>query len=102
MNVVSLEEKRREREPHASGTAKCMACKYEWEAVAPLGTYILTCPSCETKKGMWKYPFGAPVGSRYLSCVVCGAEHQYTYILRGARYVRCAGCGADMTTSFFS
>ena len=102
MSVISLEEKRREREPHSHGTAKCMNCKHEWEAVVPTGTHVLDCPQCESHRGMWKYPFAAPVGSAYLSCANCDSEHLYTYIMQGARYVRCASCGSDMTSSFFT
>lgn len=42
-NVIAFPEK---DEPHISGAARCLSCKHEWLAVAPVGTYILECPSC--------------------------------------------------------
>lgn len=32
--------------PHLSGKARCLACRNEWVAVTPVGTWTLLCPSC--------------------------------------------------------
>lgn len=33
--------------PHQAGLARCLACKNEWPAVAPVGTTTLNCPECD-------------------------------------------------------
>lgn len=43
-------------DPHISGKAHCIACKHEWVSVAPVGTVWLTCPECQTEKGLMKFP----------------------------------------------
>jgi Zn finger protein HypA/HybF involved in hydrogenase expression len=45
-NVVDLAAKRAENTPHASGEARCLDCKYEYVAVAPLGVTWMECPKC--------------------------------------------------------
>jgi hypothetical protein len=49
-NVVQLGDYR----PHVTGMARCLACKHEWAAVAPIGTVELECPECSTFKGLFK------------------------------------------------
>lgn len=49
--IVSLEEERKARSPHLVGAAICIGCKHKWEAVAPIGTIDLECPSCSLPKG---------------------------------------------------
>jgi DNA-directed RNA polymerase subunit RPC12/RpoP len=53
-NVVSLADKRAEKQPHKAGMARCLNCKHEWAAVAPIGTTDLECPNCATYQGMFK------------------------------------------------
>jgi hypothetical protein len=53
-NVVDLEARRIERTPHRSGFARCLNCKYEWVAVAPVGTCSLECSQCATMQGVFK------------------------------------------------
>jgi len=43
-DVVYLE--RGKDAPHLSGKARCLACRYEWVAVCPVGTHVLECPEC--------------------------------------------------------
>lgn len=50
--IVSLAESR----PHIAGLAKCLACEYEWAAVAQVGTLTLDCPKCGCQRGVLKYP----------------------------------------------
>jgi hypothetical protein len=38
MPVISLLQLKKDREPHLSGMARCLACRHEWVAVAPVGT----------------------------------------------------------------
>lgn len=51
--VVSLAAAREERTPHLEGRAECAGCRHEWHAVAPVGTFVLSCPSCRTDKGFF-------------------------------------------------
>lgn len=48
--VLSLSDARQEREPHLSGLARCVACRHEWVAVAPVGAHELECPECTATK----------------------------------------------------
>jgi len=50
--VVNLDDYR----PHLSGAAICLACKYEWWVVAPVGTVFFECPRCECFKGTFQNP----------------------------------------------
>lgn len=49
--IVDFKRAREEREPHMAGAARCLGCKYEWQAVAPVGTVTLECPHCELPQG---------------------------------------------------
>lgn len=40
-----------EMEEHNVGRAKCLACRHEWEAIAPVGTIWLECPACTLERG---------------------------------------------------
>lgn len=51
--VVDLAAARAEREPHMSGKARCLDCKHEWIAVAPIGTRWLECPVCTLTRGRY-------------------------------------------------
>lgn len=92
---------REAREPHWTGTAHCLGCKHEWQAVAPLGTMWLECPKCNLPKGCPKYPFGAAEGDLILICAECGSETLTAYKRKGLFYVRCMSCGNDMTNAFY-
>ncbi len=79
-NVVDLATRRaaaKEAEgPHNSGTVLCLACKYEWQAVAPCGVYQLECPSCHTQAGVWAAPIGLPHETyTVFTCGSCGGQH---------------------------
>ena len=41
------------RKPHLAGQVTCTHCGDIWQAVAPVGTIELECPSCLTYKGLW-------------------------------------------------
>lgn len=56
MSVVEF--KRPEQiEPHGQGPARCIACKHEWQAVAPARAVELECPECRTMKGRFTHIF---------------------------------------------
>lgn len=48
--IISLQQAKAAREAkselHLCGKARCLTCKHEWQAVAPVGTTTLTCPAC--------------------------------------------------------
>lgn len=44
------------RNPHLQGAARCLACKHEWQAVAPVGATDLKCPSCACLRGVYIHP----------------------------------------------
>lgn len=46
-DVIDLDDHR----PHNSGPAKCLACKREWVATAPVGAVELECPGCGCMTG---------------------------------------------------
>lgn len=100
MTIISLAAAREERQPHWRGTAYCVGCKEEWQAVAPIGTMSLDCPACELPKGVPKYPFGADEGDLLLVCD-CGCEALTAYRRKGLFYVKCMACGTDLTHSFY-
>jgi len=41
-DVTKLDDHR----PHMTGTATCRNCQHFWQAVAPIYTFDLECPSC--------------------------------------------------------
>lgn len=46
-NVIGINSKK----PHREGLTKCLSCKHEWVAVAPVGTKWLDCPACSKQFG---------------------------------------------------
>ncbi len=75
-------------QPHISGDAKCLACGYEWMAVAPIGTIELECPECHTFKGVF-FLLTAP---DVIFVCTCGNEHFYL----GEEYPMCSKCGTEL------
>lgn len=67
MGVISLDQARKDREPHLCGMARCLACKHEWVAVEPSGTVWLDCPECSLERG------------RYIGPVQLGGEHWHCH-----------------------
>jgi hypothetical protein len=100
MTVISLAAAREERTPHWQGTARCIGCHEEWEAVAPIGTMWLECPSCGLPKGTPKHPFGGAAGDLLLTCD-CGCEALTAYKRGKLFHVKCMACGTDLTHAFY-
>ena len=44
------------RRSHKTGDARCLACRHEWTAVAPLDADWLDCPSCTLVRGRFVGP----------------------------------------------
>lgn len=100
-DVIELAAVRAEREPHLAGEARCTNCGHQWAAVAPIGTWQLECPSCETLHGLWRCHVGADDGDLTLRCK-CGCEAMTAYIDGGRKWVRCMRCGTDQTDALFN
>ena len=83
-NVVPFPEK---EYPHLSGKAFCSACDHDWEAVAPVGTVLLECPSCGTNKGRF-LEFCLPENDVYWECK-CGC---CAFVVLSNSYM-CSNCG---------
>lgn len=92
MSVVEFKRPKKEPEetqeelPHMECLARCIACKHEWHAVAPVGTVWLECPSCGTEKGVFKF-HGERSGLHW----TCACENQLFYIMEDGAY--CPNCG---------
>lgn len=66
--VVDLGAVRAERQPHLTGRAQCVGCRHEWQAVAPVGTEALECPSCGLDKGRFAEPVMAGKTTWHCHC----------------------------------
>ena len=60
-----------EHQPHMDGAAVCLHCSHTWQAVAPVGTAHLECPSCGLGKGVYARLVSP---DRYYECA-CGCRH---------------------------
>ena len=49
--VVSNVTRIADARPHLCGPAYCVDCRHKWEAVAPIGMTVMTCPNCGQNKG---------------------------------------------------
>lgn len=81
--VIGIETAR----PHLSGPARCLDCKHEFVAVAPVGTYCMTCPSCGADKAARFSMIDPPT-----DVWVCNCGNQFMLILFGGQ-VFCPNCG---------
>lgn len=50
-NVIDFSAAKAERQPHSAGNARCLDCKHEWEAIAPVGVIWMECPACSLVRG---------------------------------------------------
>lgn len=91
--VVDLQAARAERTPHVSGKARCMGCKHEWVAVAPIGMVTdLECPSCESMKGVMRFACEPADGLKWICN--CGND-LFMLTDKGAPF--CVNCGTRAT-----
>lgn len=82
--VTNLDDYR----PHGAGEAKCLACGYEWVAVAPTGTLQLECSECGLMKGVFK---GLYYPSKDDEIWVCNCGNDLFVIAK--RGIICTKCG---------
>lgn len=78
-----------EAKAHNAGPAKCLACKHEWVAVAPIGVDTFECPACGCFKGLYKGVAQRPEHLHY-TCG-CKAQSQYFHLTDLGPY--CIACG---------
>lgn len=76
--------------PWVTNKAMCLACGYEWSAVAEAGVDVLKCPNCGLKKGYMESDF-AP-NCEILECN-CGC--QLFLVTRNGIF--CPNCGEQET-----
>ena len=74
-------------EPHQQGKARCIACRHEWEAVAPVGVFWFECPNCSLCKGAMVSP---TIRDEDVWTCNCGNE-LFVFTPKGAY---CPNCGA--------
>lgn len=90
MSVVELDDYR----PHTSGPCHCAQCGYEWIGVILSGQTAITCPECNSGKGM-RSGFVFPNDVATLRCQDCEGEVSndlFTIMANGQ--MMCAHCGA--------
>lgn len=73
--------------PKYSGTARCLACKHEWEAESDDYSW-LDCPKCGTMRGMWDKLWTLPQDTQLW---VCGCDCDQFMITNIGMF--CVGCG---------
>jgi len=91
--IISLSDKKKEREPHMAGEARCIACKHEWVAVSPTGTTWLECPECHAMKGVYIHPCLkiAKEKDEYEPWWTCKCGNNLFIIYHGS--IMCPNCG---------
>ena len=70
-----------------TGPAKCLHCKYEWQAVAPAGVQDLQCPACLTMRGVFIY-FCAKQDEEVKMCHICNNTF-FQITLTGTLCINC-------------
>ena len=88
MTIIDFKTAKEERDHHLSGDAKCLACKHEWMAVAPVGAVWMECPSCTLLRGRYiahsEYP---------LDHWNCGCGCDLFHVIKDCFY--CPNCGKE-------
>lgn len=93
--VVSFELKRKEAADRATqpvfmlrGSMRCMSCKHEFEAEAPLGVQDFECEKCGLLQAKWRNPISPPANTKMW---VCRCENDLFFITPDG--IWCASCG---------
>lgn len=90
MPIIDFQKAKEERDPHRSGAAECMLCKNQWQAVAPVGTLWLECPSCGSEKGH----FLGMDTHEDRECFVCNCGN-HLFVLGTSGTALCPNCGIE-------
>lgn len=86
MTVLDLAAARKDREPHLSGAARCLACRHEWVAVAPTGVTWMECPACTLERGRM-----VAQAERNEPHWHCGCGNDLFFVVADGMY--CPNCG---------
>jgi hypothetical protein len=79
--------------PHLSGPVRCLNCKHEWIAIAPMGTFAeLECPECGFLKGIYVGLFDVEDGVERFLCN-CGCD---CFLIMVGQF-QCIQCGVRTT-----
>lgn len=54
--------------PHCTGAARCLDCRHEWQAVAPLATTWMQCPACTLLRGRFVNPVHTDADHWHCNC----------------------------------
>lgn len=89
--VTSLEDFKLKSGRWISGPAICMACRHEWIACLPTGTFEFECPECGAFKGVGKTFLGSED-----DCFKCDCG-SFLFTIRRIKGkepdLMCVGCG---------
>ena len=88
MSVIDMQVEKEKRNPHLCGKARCLACRHEWQAVAPVGSTWLECPECKLLRGRFTMPVERNNSEAHWHCK-CGNDLFYSV----AEGVYCPNCG---------
>lgn len=90
-------------DPHWHGKARCLACGYEWLAIARVGTLAampgedracLACPECTANRGVLLNHVYYQRAKGVFSCTACSCTlFQIILTEDGSPCTTCAGCG---------
>lgn len=84
--ITDLSKYRDDQTPRQQGPARCIACRHEWHAVAPVGVGWLECPGCGLQHGHFVQP-----AQRDGEHWVCNCGCDTFFIMPVGPY--CAQCG---------
>lgn len=84
-----------EQEPHLSGIARCLDCKHEHVAVAPVGVTVMECPKCGTMRSVWCGPAYPPKDGKIFVCGACDATAFCFTLKEDGTHIQCLGCGVE-------
>jgi len=71
------------------GPCICLACRHEWQGVAPVGAIDLVCPGCGCPRGVYKTPL-VPGAEQLTFVCDCGC---YAFYVFPENQIMCMGCG---------
>lgn len=89
-SVVAFE--RPVSDQHLTGVGRCVSCRHEWRAVAPVGVDWMQCPSCGLMRGRFMHPVCPKDGEKVWTCA-CGCD--VFMILANPVAAMCIGCGTE-------
>lgn len=88
--VVTFEP-RKPSQATLEGEARCLTCHHRWEATAPIGTFWLECPACQSMKGSFRWPVMPKDGETRWVCN-CGSD---VFFIKEQYVPVCSHCGAQ-------